>query len=115
MDAISHHPGGGLDGPPGYRLGANRDAGGIACLAHPQTAGKENELDELHRVGLQGIEVLYSGHSASQVRHYGDWARAKGLLAVGGSDFHGPGTGREEKLGIDYDDAAAGAVSEVLL
>lgn len=99
---------------PAEAIALIRDAGGTACLAHPQTAGKENELDALHRLGLQGIEVLYSGHTPSQVRNYGDWAAAKGLLAVGGSDFHGPGTGREEKLGIDYSDEAAGPVLETL-
>ncbi|MEQ1920658.1 MAG: phosphatase, partial [Elusimicrobiota bacterium] len=64
--------------------------------------------------GLQGIEVLYSGHTPSQIRTYGDWALSKGLLAVGGSDFHGPNTGREEKLGIDYSDDAFGPVLERL-
>ncbi len=111
-----------VKGKPGYveSLGPSpaeaialiRDAGGTACLAHPQTVGKEAELDELFRAGIQGIEVFYAGHTPSQVRKYGDWAQAKGLCAVGGSDFHGPGTGREEKLGIDYADAAAVAVFE---
>ncbi len=99
---------------PAEAIALIRDAGGTACLAHPQTAGKEKELEELHRSGLQGIEVLYAGHTPSQVRSYGDWAQAKGLLSVGGSDFHGPGTGREEELGIEYDDAAVGAVMEKL-
>lgn len=99
---------------PAEAIALIRDAGGTACLAHPQTAGKENELDELFRSGLQGIEVRYAGHTPSQVRSYGDWAQAKGLLSVGGSDFHGPGTGREERLGVDYDDAAAGPVLERL-
>lgn len=113
-----------IKGKPGYvesmgpspaeAIALIRDAGGAACLAHPQTAGKEAELDDLFRSGLQGIEVFYSGHTPSQVRTYGDWAKAKGLLAVGGSDFHGPSTGREERLGIDYEDAAAGAVMEKL-
>ena len=113
-----------IKGKPGYvesmgpspseAIALIRDAGGTACLAHPQTAGKENDLDELFRAGLQGIEVHYSGHTPSQIRNYGDWAKAKALLAVGGSDFHGPGTGREERLGIEYDDTAAGAVLERL-
>ncbi|MBI4061985.1 MAG: PHP domain-containing protein [Elusimicrobia bacterium] len=97
---------------PSEAIALIRDAGGTACLAHPQTAGKENELDELRRAGLQGVEVLYAGHTPSQVRQYGDWALANGLLAVGGSDFHGPGTGREERLGIEYDDAGYSAVME---
>ncbi len=113
-----------IKGKPGYvesmgpspreAIALIRDAGGTACLAHPQTAGKVNELEELCAAGLQGVEVYYSGHTPTQLRNYGEWASAKGLLAVGGSDFHGPGTGREEKLGIDYEDAAAGPVLEVL-
>jgi len=113
-----------MKGKPGYvesmgpspreAIALIRDAGGVACLAHPQTAGKEQELEELYRLGLQGIEVNYAGHSPSQVRNYGGWAEAKGLLAVGGSDFHGPGTGRVEELGIDYSDEAAGPVLETL-
>jgi predicted metal-dependent phosphoesterase TrpH len=113
-----------IKGKPGYvesmgpspaeAIALIRDAGGAACLAHPQTAGKENELDELFRSGLRGVEVNYSGHTPSQVRTYGDWARSKGLLAVGGSDFHGPNTGREERLGIEYDDAGYAAVMETI-
>lgn len=113
-----------IKGKPGYvesmgpspaeAIALIRDAGGAACLAHPQTAGKEKELDELFRSGLQGVEVNYSGHTPSQVRTYGDWAKSKGLLAVGGSDFHGPNTGREERLGIEYDDAGYAAVMETI-
>lgn len=113
-----------MKGKPGYvdsmgpspveAIALIRDAGGTACLAHPQTAGKQNELDELVRAGLQGIEVLYSGHTPSQVRTYGDWAGAQGLLACGGSDFHGPMTGRDERLGIEYDDLAYASVMERL-
>lgn len=113
-----------IKGKPGYvesmgpspaeAIALIRDAGGTACLAHPQTAGKEIELDALLASGLQGLEVFYSGHSASQVRAYGDYAASRGLLVVGGSDFHGPGTGREERLGIEYSDEAAGPVLERL-
>ena len=111
-----------IKGKPGYvdsmgpspaeAIALIRDAGGTACLAHPQTAGKENEMDELCRVGLQGVEVRYGGHTPSQLRDYGDYAASRGLFACGGSDFHGPGTGREERLGIEYDDAGYAAIME---
>ena len=91
-----------------------RGAGGFACLAHPQTAGKEPELEALRAVGIEAIEVYYGSHTPSQIRHYGDWARSKGLLCLGGSDFHGPKTGREGRLGVDYEDAACGAFLERL-
>jgi predicted metal-dependent phosphoesterase TrpH len=95
---------------PSEAIALIRDAGGLACLAHPQTAGKAAELDDLHRAGLQAIEVYYSGHTPSQIRSYGDWASSKGLLAFGGSDYHGPGTGREARIGVDYDETGYGAV-----
>ena len=97
---------------PAEAIALIRDAGGTACLAHPQTAGKENELEALRALGLEAIEVNYSGHTPSQIRAYGDWASSKGLVAAGGSDYHGPGTGREARLGVEYDDAGAAAVLE---
>lgn len=113
-----------IKGKPGYvesmgpspaeAIALIRDAGGVPCLAHPQTAGKENELEALRALGLEAIEVNYAAHTAGQIRAYGDWASAKGLIAAGGSDFHGPGTGagRETKLGVDYEDAALDALME---
>ena len=97
---------------PAEAIALIRDAGGTSCLAHPQTAGKENELDGLFRAGLQAVEVNYSGHTPSQIRAYGEWAASKGLVACGGSDYHGPGTGREARLGVEYDAAGYAAVME---
>jgi len=99
---------------PAEAIALIRDAGGTACLAHPQTAGKEPELDDLHRAGMGGVEVNYSGHTAPQIKAYGDWASTKKLVACGGSDYHGPGTGREARLGVEYDDADAAALIEML-
>ena len=99
---------------PAEAIALIRDAGGTACLAHPQTAGKEPELDELFRAGLQAVEVHYSGHTASQVRAYGDWALSKGLVVCGGSDYHGPRTGRDDRLGVDYAAAGYDAIFERL-
>lgn len=97
---------------PAEAIALIRDAGGFACLAHPQTAGPEAELDALFALGLQGVEVRYAAHTPSQTRAYGDWAESRKLTAVGGSDYHGPGTGRDARLGVEYDDAALGAVLE---
>ncbi len=96
---------------PAEAIALIKDAGGVACLAHPQTAGGDKELEELRALGLDAVEVLYGAHTPSQVRAYGAWAREKGLLALGGTDFHGPGTGREERLGVEFDDAEWAAVA----
>jgi 3',5'-nucleoside bisphosphate phosphatase len=49
--------------------------------------------------GLMGIETYYSEHSATQTAHYKDLCRQHGLVATGGSDYHGERTGRTNPLG----------------
>jgi predicted metal-dependent phosphoesterase TrpH len=99
---------------PAEAIALIRDAGGTACLAHPQTAGKAPELDALVRAGLGGVEAYYAAHTPSQVRQYGDWAKANGILAVGGSDYHGPATGRETRMGVEYDEPGCAELMNVL-
>ena len=72
-----------------------RGAGGATCLAHPFSArfGSAAELRAfvagLADAGLDGIEVHYTGHLPGQVEELLGLARAFGLVATGGSDFHG--------------------------
>lgn len=68
--------------------------GGVAVLAHPATLKLGNEslgrtVEELKSEGLDGIEVVWSGHSRRQREAYGALAQRLDLLATGGSDFHG--------------------------
>src|SRR5262249_28126371 len=44
---------------------------------------------ELALMGLDGIEAIYSRHTDEQRKDYSDMATRHGLLATGGSDFHG--------------------------
>ncbi len=79
---------------PADSLAAIRAAGGVAVLAHPFTLDlDERALDEAVGLwkgqGLAGVEVFYSEHSPAQVERYGALARRHGLVATGGSDFHG--------------------------
>jgi 3',5'-nucleoside bisphosphate phosphatase len=72
------------------------DAGGAAVLAHPRSLGlAPAELDallgELRAAGLRGVEVHRPDHAAAERDLYGALARRHGLVAGGGSDFHGPG------------------------
>lgn len=71
-----------------------RSAGGLAVLAHfPDAAEREEIIDRLVAWGLEGLEVYYggSGHgfAAERVRVLAAFARERGLLATGGSDYHG--------------------------
>ena len=79
---------------PADSIAAIRGAGGLPVLAHPFTlklepAALKSAVKELADAGLQGIEVYYPEHAPAQVRQYGELAGAFGLVATGGSDFHG--------------------------
>lgn len=70
-------------------------AGGIPVLAHPGLLNCKSEeqfdqlIDGLKDMGLQGVEVLYTEHTAEQTRLFSDLARLHNLLITGGTDFHG--------------------------
>ena len=66
-----------------------RDMGGIAVLAHPYILHRDELIPEFVGYGLQGLEVYYPEHSQSMINFYLGLAQKFGLLATGGSDFHG--------------------------
>jgi 3',5'-nucleoside bisphosphate phosphatase len=76
-----------------------RRAGGVPVLAHPGLADRDAMIPELVAAGLGGIETYYAEHSAEQTRRYLDLCRRFDLVATGGSDFHGPHTGRANPPG----------------
>ena len=67
-----------------------RRAGGVPVLAHPGLADKDEIIPGLIAAGLMGIECLYGEHTPGQTGRYLDLCRRHGLVATGGSDFHGP-------------------------
>ncbi len=87
-------------------IGLIRAAGGVPVLAHPFTlqmapAALERFVADLAQQGLQGIEVYYPEHSATQIRVYLDLARRLQLVATGGTDFHGD-TNPKLKMGTGF-------------
>jgi len=104
------------DGRPGYVPKARLDppdvarlaheSGGVAVLAHPLSTGLnpqhlERLVAELADGGLDGIEAVYSSYTPDQRAVLRGIAKRTGLVATGGSDFHGSfkpglfvGTGR---------------------
>lgn len=74
-------------------------AGGIGVLAHPGHWTSGALLRRLLRAGLDGIEVVHPSHDASLTRYYRRTARAHGLLATGGSDYHGHRPHDEDHFG----------------
>lgn len=71
------------------------DAGGLPVLAHPGIIDFQHphDLDTFLNMlvddGLAGIEVYYSGHDSALRKHLSEIVHRKGLVATGGSDFHG--------------------------
>jgi 3',5'-nucleoside bisphosphate phosphatase len=76
-----------------------RRARGVPVLAHPGLADRDALIPALVEAGLEGIETYYAEHSAEQVRSYLDLCRRFDLVATGGSDYHGPHTGRANPPG----------------
>jgi predicted metal-dependent phosphoesterase TrpH len=75
-------------------------SGGVASLAHPGTLGRDYIIPELVAAGLTGLEAYHSAHDAATQARYLELAESHGLVATGGSDFHGPGTRRSEFFGV---------------
>ena len=65
-------------------------AGGIPVLAHFREAPTRLDvMRELVEAGLRGLEVYYRTFDATTVEAVGAVARDLGLIATGGSDYHG--------------------------
>ena len=75
-------------------------AGGLAALAHPGLWRADELIPQLAAWGVVGIEVYSPDHTAKQVARYHDIARSLGLIALGGSDFHGWGDPAGNKIGM---------------
>ncbi len=71
------------------------DDGGVSSLAHPIRLGKRNHDEEEELIGriagfgLRAIEVYHSDQTAADSARYLEIANRYGLMATGGSDFHG--------------------------
>ncbi|MCL5256688.1 MAG: PHP domain-containing protein, partial [Chloroflexi bacterium] len=67
-----------------------RQAGGLAVLAHPYPSSQIfAELETLQANGLVGIEAYYGDFDQEQIDFLVETASRLGLIATGGSDFHG--------------------------
>jgi len=75
---------------PAEAIAAIRAAGGLAALAHFREAPvRLDVLAELVEAGLRGLEVYYRSFNRIVVQSVGKVAEQLGLVATGGSDYHG--------------------------
>ena len=77
---------------PSEALQMIAQAGGIAVLAHPGVGVPDFLPPRLAKQGLGGIEVYHSEHSKMAEYKYLQMAHHLSLAAIGGSDFHYPGS-----------------------
>lgn len=103
-------------GKPGYAdrfrltpeasIGVILAAGGVPVLSHPFTLELDSKalreyIKHLKNQGLQGMEVHYPEHGPERFREYQALARELGLIATGGSDFHGA-VNPDVQLGVGF-------------
>ncbi|CAN5770169.1 PHP domain-containing protein [soil metagenome] len=84
-------------------IDAINDAGGICVLAHYPAAPEQPELIELLvDWGLRGLEVHYRRFLPETVERMTAFAASRGLLATGGSDYHGDGMSYAESQAATF-------------
>lgn len=79
---------------PEQAIRSIRRAGGVPVLAHPLLYNLPHDelyalVERLKKAGLQGIEVYYSSNRGQDEVNVKALANHFGLVATGGSDFHG--------------------------
>jgi 3',5'-nucleoside bisphosphate phosphatase len=75
-------------------------AGGLPVLAHPFTLNNpELMISELKSGGLVGIEAYYNGYPPGEINKLLGWADKYGLVATGGTDYHGINPSNEIDIG----------------
>ena len=73
---------------------------GLPVLAHPFTTNNlEIMIVELKTAGLIGIEAYYDGYTTDEINGLVSFAEKYGLIATGGSDYHGLEATNETMIG----------------
>ncbi len=67
-------------------------AGGLISLAHPGRTRIDARIPSLRDAGLDALEVYHCDHGPDLSAVYAAMAHDMGLLATGGSDYHGDAT-----------------------
>jgi predicted metal-dependent phosphoesterase TrpH len=93
--------------PPAEVIALLKRAGGVASFAHPGKLGLDAVLPALRKQASPVLEVFHPDHDAEAVQKYAAIAAELNLTPTGGSDYHGPQSGRAECLGVVGLDASA--------
>lgn len=75
-------------------------AGGVSSLAHPGKLRRDYLIAPMIAAGLDAIEAYHPDHTVADVVRYQALADRHRMMVTGGSDYHGPGSGRVTGLGV---------------
>jgi 3',5'-nucleoside bisphosphate phosphatase len=94
---------------PEVAIGLIKAAGGVAVIAHPFASLRgriisPEYLESLVDAGLDGIEIEHRDHNEGERDALREMTRRFGLIATGGSDYHG--TGKVNQLAENTTDMA---------
>ncbi len=83
---------------------AIKDSGGIPVQAHPLSMyiswGKlKDKITEIQQTGIMGLEAWHPGTRIAEGERLESLAHELGMIATGGSDFHGEKVRADRKLG----------------
>jgi predicted metal-dependent phosphoesterase TrpH len=95
-------------------LQVGRSVGARMSLAHPHTHGsKAWQILRKHKGdGLEGVEAFYGNYSKREKRDWLKLAADEGLVATGGSDFHGQMMPKVKDVGIEMPEPHAARLRE---
>lgn len=86
--------------PPAEAVELILRANGLPVLAHPlTTANPEAIIMELKAKGLVGVEAHYAEYTIEEIDWLVSLAKRHGLIATGGSDYHGLDVNTEAAIG----------------
>ena len=79
---------------PGEVLEMIKSLKGLSSLAHPGLLRNNNLIQDIIKLGVDGLEVYHSEHNKTTTKNLLELAQRHGLLITGGSDCHGLGKGK---------------------
>lgn len=75
-------------------------SGGICVIAHPKRLRAPEHLEEIYKLGADGVEVVHPTATPDDEQQLYAFADERAIVATGGSDFHAPET--HPPLGVRF-------------
>lgn len=76
-----------------------KKAGGLVFIAHPGIEKLNNHMDDLIKMGIDGVEVYHPNHRFDDILFFEDYTSKRQLLCSGGSDYHGSNSSLKKVVG----------------